>query len=78
MVDQPNCHKCKWSNQSSFDSSTHHRSCQLEVKDTELLPEIRLSEHGVLKGWCSWPYDFDPIWIDKCTAFEEKEEKVTP
>jgi hypothetical protein len=72
MVDRPDCHKCKWSKQSIFDSGTHHRSCHLEVKDTEILPKIELSKHGVMQGWCSWPYDFDPVWIDYCTAFEEK------
>jgi len=74
MTDRPNCHKCKFSRQSVVSSTTHHRSCRINVEDTKVLPEITLIKHGVMQGWCSWPYDFDPVWVDRCTAFEEKTE----
>lgn len=40
--------------------------------------KIRLNPHGVKNGWCNWPFNFDPIWVDECQRYtpveEEKEE----
>lgn len=36
------------------------------------LPDgFHLSAHdyGISKGWCSWPIDFDPIWLRECSGF---------
>lgn len=30
--------------------------------------------HGVRSGWCSWPINFDPVWIDQCSLYAAKEE----
>jgi len=27
---------------------------------------IELNAHGVREGWCNWPIDFDPIWVEAC------------
>jgi hypothetical protein len=32
--------------------------------------EIRANSHGIAKGWFNWPYDFDPVWLENCNAFE--------
>ena len=34
-----------------------------------------LNAHGVKHGWCYWPFNFDPIWIDACIFFSRKEVK---
>ena len=34
---------------------------------------ITLNEHGVRHGWAFWPVNFDPIWVDTCNGFEEKD-----
>lgn len=34
---------------------------------------VQQSEHGVKNGWCFWPHNFDPIWINSCDGFKEKE-----
>ena len=34
--------------------------------------EIEANEHGVNKGWFIWPFNFDPVWLENCNAFEEK------
>jgi hypothetical protein len=26
---------------------------------------ITFNQHGIKKGWCAWPLNFDPIWV-KC------------
>ena len=32
-------------------------------------PVLDLNPHGVKNGWCNWPLDFDPIWIEKCVFY---------
>lgn len=32
-------------------------------------PNPMLSVHGIANGWCTWPLDFDPIWVDSCLWF---------
>ena len=34
--------------------------------------DIKLNEHGVRKGWCNWPVDYDPVWVNQCKGFKEK------
>lgn len=49
----------------------------LKYKKTEIIegPMTELmiiqSKHGQEKGWCTWPLDFDPIWLENCDGFEE-------
>jgi hypothetical protein len=33
-------------------------------------PSITVNSHGVRNGWCSWPFNFDPIWVESCDSFE--------
>ena len=28
--------------------------------------------HGIMNGWFSWPYNFDPVWLESCDGFERK------
>ena len=32
-------------------------------------PMITFDQHGIDNGWCTWPIDFDPIWIESCDFF---------
>ncbi|RLJ03678.1 MAG: hypothetical protein DRP08_03280 [Candidatus Aenigmatarchaeota archaeon] len=32
---------------------------------------VELDEAGVRKGWCNFPWNFDPVWVKKCDCFEE-------
>ena len=34
---------------------------------------VKGDEYGVSQGWFSWPYNFDPVWLESCDGFEEKE-----
>jgi len=29
------------------------------------------SEHGTKKGWFSWPFNFDPIWLKSCNGWTD-------
>lgn len=50
-------------------------SGRVEAKPVEPgLPDgFRLvaNEHGISEGWCTWPLDFDPIWIRECSGFSD-------
>jgi hypothetical protein len=37
-------------------------------------PLVKINEHGAKNGWANWPLDFDPIWVDDCRFFLDKEE----
>jgi hypothetical protein len=36
--------------------------------------QIKANYHGIKKGWFNWPWNFDPVWLENCNAFEVKEE----
>ena len=36
---------------------------------------ITMNQHGIRNGWCSWPMNFDPIWINNCQGFTTNEQK---
>ena len=36
---------------------------------------VKLNPHGVKNGWASWPFDFDPVWVEECKLFLSKEEE---
>ena len=33
---------------------------------------VKMNPHGVSRGWCNWPWRFDPVWIDNCDGFIPK------
>ena len=35
------------------------------------VPVIKFNAHGAQNGWCFWPVNFDPVWVD-CTVDMEK------
>ena len=39
--------------------------------------ELNIKAHprGIQKGWFNWPWNFDPIWLENCDGFEEKQEE---
>lgn len=78
------CYKCK--HRSDVPGSAHS-SCNAISKENQsaalicclLYSKIGKNDnivfhpHGVKNGWCSYPYDFDPGWVEKCDLFEEKQ-----
>jgi len=37
---------------------------------------VVLIDTGVRRGWCSFPFNFDPIWIYDCDKFTPKEKET--
>ena len=45
--------------------------------DRELFPGIAMKKHGIQNGWCLFPANYDPIWLESvlnikggCTHYE--------
>ena len=37
----------------------------------ENLLGMKANPHGVKKGWCNFPFNFDPCWLDgQCKGFD--------
>ena len=34
---------------------------------------IKANQHGIDRGWFIWPVNFDPVWLENCDGFEEKD-----
>jgi len=34
---------------------------------------IKASSHGIRNGWFCWPCNFDPVWLENCDGFKQKE-----
>jgi hypothetical protein len=45
---------------------------QISIKAFAEKFEIRANLHGIKKGWFNWPWNFDPLWLENCNAFEIK------
>ena len=82
-----NCKDCKFKGPIAFGSG-HHRTCvaltddltgqllltQASIKDkTTGEDAVVQNPHGVKNGWCTWPINFDPIWIESCIFFTERD-----
>lgn len=35
---------------------------------------IRHNQAAVKMGWFNWPWNFDPVWLERCSGFEEAEQ----
>lgn len=47
-----------------------------ELNDKETgEPVVKLDPHGVKNGWAAWPVDFDPIWIQECKFYKNKNDE---
>ena len=80
------CYDCKhcWNVAGSHHSSCNHPITEngtnimlmLEIMATGGVNQeslkIKASHHGIQHGWVNYPLDFDPIWIDECTGFEQR------
>ena len=31
---------------------------------------VQFNPHGIKNGWCNWPFNFDPIWVESCNLYE--------
>lgn len=76
--EKPDCYQCKWRKDlpGSAQSICHiGDGIYGSVFVAEIGKGPKCRPHGVRHGWCNWPFDFDPIWIDDCLFFSRKEEQ---
>jgi len=33
--------------------------------------KVVFAERGIIGGWALWPFNFDPLWLEQCSGFEE-------
>lgn len=48
------------------------------IKDIEEINnkfQLKGNDHGIKEGWFIWPFNFDPVWLDNCNAFEASDYK---
>jgi len=74
------CMKCRFREQLQH---THHSACSfpgsLKLEAAILFMSgniggaVVANQHGVDNGWFNWPMNFDPVWLEKCSFYEEKE-----
>jgi hypothetical protein len=49
-------------------------SHQVQITEKESgEPLVKINEHGIKNGWANWPLDFDPVWVEDCRFFLDKE-----
>jgi hypothetical protein len=80
-----NCYKCKY--QGSVPGSCHS-SCQhplianqqvvamMVITMGKNIPapfNLEYDKYGLQSGWFNWPLDFDPTWLNRCDAYENKD-----
>lgn len=73
------CYSCKHRNNIPGDC---HSSCSALEGDPFVIanyvhhngpsfPSLKLNPHGVINGWCFWPVNFDPCWVEDCKFYEQ-------
>lgn len=84
---KPNCYQCKYRGAADFSahSSCKHPKIGAEgiltpmfmMQGTRSPLEKRMNisynRHGFNNGWFSWPINFDPVWLESCDGFEQKD-----
>lgn len=83
---KPNCYTCAHRTNLAGDA---HSSCnalgasgipisllfamgRTEIRAGEV--HIRGNSHGVFSGWFCWPVNFDPVWLEICSLYKNKEQ----
>ena len=37
---------------------------------------VKGNAHGIRHGWFNHPYNFDPVWLEECSGFTAKNNKL--
>ena len=78
MNNKPDCYKCKY--RGNVPGSAHS-CCKYPGNKTGIFDmfmnaeklKIKANPHGVRSGWFMWPVNFDPVWLENCVGFKQKE-----
>ena len=45
---------------------------QIDIQAISTKFQIDANYHGIKRGWFNWPWNFDPLWLNNCNAWEQK------
>ena len=62
---KPNCYNCKYRRDLPYDA---HSACFNRGAN------VTGAAHGIKMGWFLWPVNFDPVWLESCDGFKDKNE----
>ena len=63
QTDKLKCYECKHIGE--IDDSTY-----VYCKNRQAVVEGHPT--GITRGWFDWPYQFSPVWLVKCSGYEQK------
>lgn len=58
------CYSCEYRRNLAGDC--HSKCVNAEAKVTG-------NAHGIRSGWFFHPFNFDPVWLESCTGYKQKE-----
>ncbi len=70
VENKPNCYKCVF--RGTLAGDCHSRCTHPQARSLEIVG----NDHGKKNGWFNWPYNFDPIWLQKCNGYTPRNEEV--
>ena len=86
--EKPNCYKCEYR---GCVPGSAHSSCKYPGVSNNLFDlfnednarifnelKIKGSPTGIKNGWFTWPFDFDPVWLDRCRGFKPRDSDGKP
>lgn len=78
-MNKPNCYNCKHRGDLVGDchSSCEHPEAQNNARKAHLTLNVIGNKHGINNGWFIWPWNFDPIWLERCDGFQAVENTET-
>ena len=81
---KPNCYECI--HRRGLMGDAHSRCAHPEAGESRSLGPLGRAVdaakklgvtgnlHGIQNGWFFWPSNFDPVWLEACDGFTEKED----
>ncbi len=80
---KPDCYKCKYRGEIPWNA---HSRCMypgtkcdsfdmFSNENLEMKKKLNIKGNptGIKGDWFFWPINFDPVWLNRCDGFEEKE-----
>lgn len=65
-MDKPDCYKCVHRRNVPGDA---HSAC------SNIKAKVIGNSYGRSQGWFFWPFNFDPVWLESCNGFKERDGK---
>jgi hypothetical protein len=66
---KPDCYSCKY--RANLPSDYHSYCTVFIYKPFDADIKVIGNPHAIASGWFAWPFNFDPIWIESCNAYEQ-------